>query len=150
MAEPALLPGNRFRAYRSTTGLTGPWLFICLGSSISLTLTNSFEDATVADCDDPTGIPDRKSILSSRSWGGRVAGSAAADHFDQLRADAASETPVPYQFRLDPRDGVGAGNWSGLVFVESLEITKSNNGIVSFTNQFRGDGPLAWNDGAST
>lgn len=150
MAEPALLPGNRFRAYRSSTGITGPWSFICLGQSITLTITNTYEDATVADCDDPVGIPDRKSVLSSRSWGGRVAGQVAADHLPELRADAASETPVPYQFRVDPKDGVEAGNWTGLVFIESLEITKSNNGIVSFTTQFRGDGPLAWNDGAST
>ncbi|MBL7309160.1 hypothetical protein INQ13_22360, partial [Escherichia coli] len=94
--------------------------------------------------------PDRKSVLSSRSWGGRVAGQVAADHLPELRKDAKSETPVPYQFRVDPKDGVEAGNWTGLVFAESLEITKSNNGIVSFTMQFRGDGPLAWNDGAST
>ena len=149
MAEPALLPGNRFRAYRGS-GSPLAYKFFCLGTSLTLTITNSYEDATVADCDDPTGIPDRKSILSSRSWGGRIAGSVAADHLGDLRADAASETPIPYQFRVDPRDGVDAGNWAGDVFVESLEIGKSNNGIVSFTCQFRGDGPLAWNDGAST
>lgn len=149
MAEPALLPGNRFRAYRGA-GSPIAYTFVCLATSLTLTITNAYEDATVADCDNPTGIPDRKSILSSRSWGGRIAGSVAADHLDDLRADAASESPIPYQFRIDPKDGVDAGNWAGDVFVESLEITKSNNGIVSFTAQFRGDGPLAWNAGAST
>ncbi|KTS01973.1 hypothetical protein SB2_27990 [Methylobacterium radiotolerans] len=147
MAEPALLPGNRFRAYRGS-GSPLVYAFVCLGASITLTITNSYEDATVADCDNPVAIPDRKSILSSRSWGGRIAGSVAADHLDDLRADAASETPIPYQFRVDPKDGVDAGNWAGAVFVESLEIGKSNNGIVSFTCQFRGDGPLVWNTGA--
>lgn len=149
MAEPTLLPGNRFRAYRSSTGLQGPWSFICLGTSVTLTLTNAYEDTTVADCDNPTAIPDRKSTPTSRSWGGRIAGSIAADHLPELRADAASDSPIPYQFRVDPKDGIDAGNWTGEVYVESLEITKSNNGIVSFTLQYRGDGPLAWNDGAS-
>lgn len=148
MAEPSLLPGNRFRAYRGT-GSPLAYAFVCLGTSITLTITNAYEDATVADCDNPTSVPDRKSILSSRSWGGRIAGSVAADHLDDLRADAGGDSPVPYQFRIDPKDGTDAGNWSGDVFVESLEITKSNNGIVSFTCQFRGDGPLSWTTGAT-
>ncbi|GJE51777.1 hypothetical protein GOFOIKOB_4839 [Methylobacterium tardum] len=93
----------------------------------------------MADCDDPTGIPDRKSVLTSRSWGGRIAGQA-----DEFRADATSDEAVPYRFRIDPKDGVGAGAWSGRVFVENFEITKANNGTVNFTSQFRGDGPLAW------
>jgi len=143
MAEPALLPGNRFRAYRGS-GSPLVYHFVCLATSITLTLTNTYEDTTVADCDDPTGIPDRKSVVTSRSWGGRCAGQIAADHLDEFRADATSEVSIPYQFRVDPRDGVGAGNWTGKIFVENFEITKTNNGIVSFTNQFRGDGPLAW------
>lgn len=148
MAEPTLLPGNRFRAYRSPVGPQGPWAFFCLGTSITLTLTNSFEDATVADCDNPTEIPNRKSTVQSRSWGGRIAGTAAADHLDDLRADAASETPIPYAFVVDPKDAQGVGYWHGDVFVENLEITKSNNGLVNFTLQYRGDGPLDWTAGA--
>jgi hypothetical protein len=147
MAEPALLPGNRFRAYRATTN---PPKFVCLATAVTLTQTNAFEDATVADCDDPTAIPDRKSILSSRSWGGRFAGSMAADHLAEFQADNDSEDPIPYEFWVDPKGGVGAGKWAGNVFVESFEVTKTNNGIVSFTCQFRGDGPLAWTAGAST
>lgn len=143
MSQPALLPGNRFRAYRGA-GSPLVYRFVCLATSITLTLTNAYEDATVADCDDPTGIPDRKSVVTSRSWGGRIAGQIAADHLDEFRADATSEVAIPYQFRVDPKDGVGAGNWTGKIFVENFEITKSNNGIVAFTSQFRGDGPLAW------
>lgn len=138
MAEPALLPGNRFRAYRGS-GSPLAYHFICLATSVALTLTNSYEDATVADCDDPTGIPDRKSVLTSRSWGGRIAGQT-----DEFRADATSDEAVPYRFRIGPKDGVGAGAWPGRVFAENFEITKANNGIVTFTSQLRGDGPLAW------
>ncbi len=65
----------------------------------------------------------------------------AADHLDDFQQDADSEDPVPYEFRVDPKGGAGAGKWAGNVFVENFEITKTNNGIVSFTCQFRGDGP---------
>lgn len=141
MAEPQLLPGNRFRAYRGT----GPTPeFVCLATSITLTITNTFEDATVADCDNPTEIAWRKSTKSGRSWGGRVAGTIAADHLDDFRADVDSEEAVPYRFRIDPKTGTGGGDWAGPIHIENFEVTKSNNGLVSFTAQFRGDGQLDW------
>lgn len=139
MANPDLLPGNRFRAYRGS-GATAE--FVCLATSVTLTITNAFEDATVADCDGPTEIPTRKSIKSSTSWGGRFAGSIAADHLDDFRTDAANETAVPYEFRVD-RNAAG-GKWAGNVHIENSEVAKNNNGIVSFTAQFRGDGALDW------
>lgn len=141
MATPDLLPGNRFRAYRLVDATPE---FVCLATSITLTITNAFEDATLADCDDPLAIPTRRSYKSSTSWGGRFAGSIAADHLDDFRADVASEAPVSYQFRVDRSAVAGGGVWAGLVHIESFEISKNNNGIVSFTAQFRGDGPLAW------
>lgn len=146
MTTPTLLPGNRFRAYRGDSGASPNWAFICLATSVTLTLTNAFEDATVPDCDDPLKIPVRQSVMSSTSWGGRIAGQVDATRLAKLRADAASQTPIPYQFKVDQAAGNGGGTWTGNVFVESLEIGKNNNGIVSFTCQFRGDGPLTWAD----
>lgn len=141
MTTPTLLPGNRFRAYR---GIGSSAKFVCLATSITLTITNAFEDATVADCDNPLEIPSRQSVKSSTSWGGRFAGSIAADHLDDFRADVESEAPVAYTFRIDRALAGGGGAWAGLVHIESFEIAKNNNGIVSFTAQFRGDGPLDW------
>lgn len=143
MATPDLLPGNRFRAYR---GAGAGAKFVCLATSITLTITNAFEDATVPDCDNPTAIPTRKSIKSSTSWGGRFAGSIAADHLDDFRADVDSEVAVPYEFRIDRSAAGGGGKWAGDVHIENFEIAKNNNGIVAFTAQFRGDGPLDWAD----
>lgn len=141
MATPALLPGNRFRAYRMN-GSTAE--FVCLATSITLTITNAFEDATVADCDDPLAIPDRTSFKTSQSWGGRFSGKLAADHLDDFRADVKSEPPVAYQFRVDRSAVGGGGSWAGNVHIENFEMARSENGIVTFTAQFRGDGPLTW------
>ncbi|RVU17500.1 phage tail tube protein [Methylobacterium oryzihabitans] len=149
MTTPTLLPGNRFRAYRGDGATPTNWAFLCLGTSVTLTLTNAFEDATVPDCDEPLKIPVRKSVLSSTSWGGRIAGQVDATRLAKLRADAESQTPVLYQFRVDQSAANGGGAWTGTVFVENLEIAKTNNGIVGFTCQFRGDGALAWADAAA-
>lgn len=149
MTTPTLLPGNRFRAYRGETPTAPNWAFICLATSITLTLTNAFEDATVPDCDDPLKIPVRQSVLASTSWGGRIAGQVDAVRLAKLRADAGSTVPILYQFRVDQTAAAGGGAWTGNIFVENLEITKNNNGIVAFTCQLRGDGPLTWTDATS-
>lgn len=141
MATPDLLPGNRFRAYR-VTGSTAK--FVCLATALTLTKTNAFEDSTVGDCDDPLAVPDRTSFKTSKSWGGRFAGSIAADHLDEFQGDADSDEPVPYEFRVDRPAAGGGGKWTGNVHVENFELAKNNNGIVTFTVQFRGDGPLTW------
>lgn len=146
MTTPTLLPGNRFRAYRGDSANPQNYAFICLATSITLTLTNAYEDATVPDCDDPLKIPVRQSVLGSTSWGGRIAGQVDAVRLAKLRADAGSQTPIPYKFLVDQTLANGGGAWTGNVFVESLEITKNNNGIVAFTCQIRGDGPLVWTD----
>lgn len=141
MAEPQLLPGNRFRAYRT---LGGSPEFVCLATAVTVTQTNNFEDATVADCDTPLAIPNRKSVKTSTSWGGRFAGQMAADHLADMQADNDSDVPVPYEFRVDRTAGQGGGKWVGNIFVENFEVAKNNNGIVTFTVQFRGDGKLTW------
>ena len=101
MTTPTLLPGNRFRAYRGDGANPQNYAFICLATSITLTLTNAYEDATVPDCDDPLKIPVRQSVLGSTSWGGRIAGQVDAVRLAKLRADAGSQTPIPYKFLVD-------------------------------------------------
>lgn len=148
MTTPDLLGGNRFRVLRSAGGSPETFTFVCIAQSKTLTQTNSFEDATVPDCDTPLAIPNRKSILSSRGWGGRLAGVADAKRFQDLQADANSESPHRYQFLIDKPAAQGGGTYTGAVFFENLELTSQNNGLVNFTAQFRGDDGLTWTPAA--
>ncbi len=144
MASPLLLPGNRFRAYRAAPATPTQFIFLCLAQSITLTLTNEYEDATVPDCDNPLSTPNRKSVIRSRSWGGRVAGAMDAQRFVTLREDTGSDVPINYQFMMDRTSALGGGTWTGAIFIENLEITKQNGGMVNWTAQFRGDDALTW------
>ena len=146
MATPLLLPGNRFRLYRTNEATPEAFFFICIAQSLTLTITNEFEDATVADCDKPLSVPWRKSVVRARSWGGRVAGAMDANRFKPFRYDAAAEAAVRYQFLMDRSNPEGGGTWTGGIFIENLEITKQNNGMVNWTAQFRGEDALAWAD----
>lgn len=144
MSSPDLLAGNRFRVLRSAGGTPETFTFLCIAQTKTLTQTNTFEDATVPDCDTPLAIPNRKSILTSRGWSGRLAGVADAKRFQDLQADANAETPHRYQFLIDKTAAQGGGTYTGAVFFESLELTSQNNGLVNFTAQFRGDDALVW------
>lgn len=144
MSAPDLLGGNRFRAYRSLGGNPETFAFICIAQTKGLTRTNTFEDATVADCDAPLNIPARKSILASTGWSARLAGVVDAKRYRDLENDSLNEAPKRYQFLLDKPAAQGGGTYTGAVFYESLEITSQNNGLVNFTAQLRGDDALVW------
>lgn len=148
MSTPNFLAGNRYRAYRKGPS-DAEYRFICLADTKELTRTNEFEDATAPDCDDPTGIPNRKSVVKSRSWTARLSGKVDARRIQALVQDADSETPIPYQFLMDRPAAQGGGTFSGNVFVENLQIGSTNFGITTFSAQFRGDDALVWTPAAA-
>lgn len=145
MATPTLLPGNRFRLYRES-GTPGTYTFVCIATTVTLTMSSDFEDATVPDCDTPTAIPTRKSIRRQRAWSLNFSGIVDADRFTDLRTDAEAEAAHSYQILVDKALADGGGTWTGDLFIESLEISKQDNGLVRFTAQARGDGALVWED----
>ncbi|KQP34303.1 hypothetical protein ASF27_01710 [Methylobacterium sp. Leaf102] len=144
MAAPNLLPGTRFRVLRGNGATPEVFAFVCIAQSKTITFTNEFEDATVADCEDPLKVPARKSVLRSTAWGGRIAGIVDAKRYAVLEADRKKEAPTNYQFLLDRSAAEGGGTFTGPIFTETLEISSQNNGLVNFTMQFRGDGEVVW------
>lgn len=143
MASDTPLSGTRFRLYRRAGG---PAVFVCLATTLSMTKSKEFDDATMPDCDDPTKIPTRKSVVKSRGWSLNFAGAFVAKHRAQVEADYDSDTPVEYEIRVDPADNDGAGSWIGDLHIETFEVGKSDNGRANITVQCRGEGELPWTD----
>lgn len=148
MTSPNLLAGNRFRVLRSAGGSPETFTFVCIAQTKSLTQTNQYEDATVPDCDNPTAIPNRKSVVRSHEWGLSISGSVDPVRLKVLQTDVSSETPHRYQFLIDEPLAAGGGTYTGAVFFESLTVTSTNGGIVNFTATARGDDALVWADAA--
>jgi hypothetical protein len=94
MAEPVLLPGNRFRLNRSAGGAPETWTFVCIAGTRSLERINEYEDVTVPDCATPTSIPWRKSTVTRKAWNMGMGGAMDATLFANFRADSDSETAV--------------------------------------------------------
>jgi hypothetical protein len=149
MATPVLLPGNRFRLYRSAGGSPETFTFVCLANTISLTQTNEYEDTTTPDCADPTAIPVRQSIKRSSQWGLSFSGTVDATKMTNFRTDAGAEAAQRYQILFDKNLAGGGGAYTGAIFFESFAETKTNNGLVAFTVTARGDGILTWTDAAA-
>ncbi|MGL3208689.1 hypothetical protein [Bradyrhizobium sp. BR 1433] len=141
MGSDAPLSGNRFNLYRIVNN--NP-VFVCAAVNLGLTETKQFDDATMPDCDNPTAIPTRKSVVKSKEWSLNFGGKAVMKHYTDLKTDKDSEAPVPYRIVANPIDNQGGGRWDGLLHFESLELTKNDNGIVTFTCQCRGDGDLTF------
>lgn len=142
MAEPDLLPGNRFRLYRESDTMPGTFLFVCVATTITFNRTNSFEDTTVADCDDPTAIPNRKSVKTSVAWNLNFSGNSDIVRIEGIEADFEAEGTHRYQMLLDKPAADGGRTYTGATFVETFELSKSDNGLVKFSAQMRGDGEL--------
>lgn len=141
MASPDLVAGNLFRLYRETD-TPGTYEFVCLAQTVRLTRTNEYEDATVPECDAPTSIPNRKSTLRSRAWGLSFSGSSDAKRLEKVETDFATQVGRKYQILVDKTALLGGKTYTGTVLFESLEIGKTNNGIVSFTATVRGEDAL--------
>ena len=144
MVTPNLLAGNRFRLYRSAGGSPETFTFFCLATTLALTETNEYEDATAADCANPTAVMVRKSVLRSTQWGLTFSGIMDALLYAPLRADFAAQAPMRYQILVDQVLAAGGGTYTGAIWFESLARTKSNNGMVTFTATARGDDTLVW------
>jgi hypothetical protein len=142
MAEPDLLPGNRFRLYRESDSTPGQFEFVCVATTITFNRTNNFEDTTVADCDDPLAIPTRKSVKQSTAWNLNFSGNSDIKRIEGIEADYNAEGTHRYQLLLDKPAADGGRTYTGAVHVETFELAKTNNGLVTFSAQMRGDGAL--------
>lgn len=139
MTEPVLLPGNRFRLLRE--GATpGQYVFVCIANTVSFGRTKGFEDTTIPDCDTPTAIPNRKSVVSSRSWDISFSGTVDPVRFSNIEADFEAEAAHNYQLIFDRPLAGGGRTYTGPIHFESLNVSKTNNGLVNFTATARGDG----------
>ena len=120
--------------------------FLCTITTKSLTETTEFDDATVPDCDTPGNVAARRSIPKSTAWSLSASGIADAKSYKTIRAAALSGVPTFLQILLAKLAAEGGGHWDGAVYFENLQIQSDSMGVVKFSAQMRGEGPLTWTD----
>lgn len=140
--ELDLLPGNRFRLYRESDATPGQFEFVCVATTITFNRTNNLEDTTASPCDDPTALPDRKSVKVSRAWNLNFSGKSDIKRIVGVEADFNAEGTHRYQLLMDKLAADSGRTYTGAVHFETLEVAKSDNGMVTFSAQARGDGAL--------
>jgi hypothetical protein len=141
-----LVHGRRFRLYRVLPGVGNAaetLQFVCIGKTMSLVRTAEFDDATAAQCANPDAVPDRKSTKRSNGWTLSVSGQADDLRLKPLEDDYEADYAHEYIIRTitDPDIGPGTDH-RGFAYVENLTREKNDNGYVTFSAQFRGDGKL--------
>ncbi|TDR94204.1 hypothetical protein [Enterovirga rhinocerotis] len=141
MAQIKPLSGRNLEVRRKNGAA---WDLVCVASTKRLQKTNEFDDASVIDCDNPQAVPVRRSVKKMTAWTINISGTTGGSQMITLDADCDSETPITYRFVKVASLADGGGHWEGDVWFENLEFSTEENGIVKFTGQLRGEGPLDW------
>lgn len=140
MADQDLLPGNRFRLYRRND--QGTFDFVCLATTITFTRTAETADATTVDCDNPTAMPNERSVKTRLSWAINFSGKSDPKRIEPLEADFEAENSHPYQIVVDRSAARGGKTYEGNIHITQLEIGRPEQGMVTFSCQAKGDGAL--------
>lgn len=140
MAEQDLLPGNRFRLYRKGAG--SGYDFVCLATALTFTRTAETADATTVDCDDPTEVPNTRFIKTRKGWTLNFSGKSDPKKLELIEADYEGEDSTEYQILVDRTAVRGGKTYTGLLHITSLELGRPENGMVTFSCQCVGDGPI--------
>ncbi|HVL73320.1 MAG TPA: hypothetical protein VM434_15745 [Beijerinckiaceae bacterium] len=111
---------------------------------------NTFDEALAHDDADPRVPPWRVSEIKGRAWNVQIAGTTDAAKFKVLAGDCDANAPVTYRLEVALAAAAGGGHWEGDIWFENLSLSDQENGIVRFSGQLRGDGPLAWTDAPSS
>jgi len=144
MATPNFIPGRRMKISRSLGNSPETFQFLGIISTRTIKMSKAYAETTAPDDNNPTDVPNRKSVVTEKSWDATFAGKLDAAKLALFQADVDSEDPVRYKFELIPEVTGGGGYWIGAVHYENFEINGDFQGMVSFTISARGDDALTW------
>ena len=144
MTQSVPFGGKDLRVKRMTSLADPNPVFLATITTKGLTKTNEFDDATRPNTDTAGATWDRSSIKKSKAWSINISGIADAKAYATLDADCDSDVPLFYSFEIAKAQADGGGHWAGAVWYENLQISSDTGGVVKFTGQLRGEGPLTW------
>jgi hypothetical protein len=148
MSQPNLLPGYRFRLLRGDGGAPENFAFVCTATTQKLDEKLEFDDSMLLDCDDPNSLPERVSVPKGITWDITFSGKCDARRYQILRGDLLSANPRNWQLFVDQPSSNGGGIFQGLAFLETLTMSKSENGLTTFDSSLKGQGKLIWTPAA--
>ncbi|MGY2051681.1 phage tail tube protein [Methylobacterium sp. JK268] len=150
MTQGVPFSGKDLRLMRKSGPTDDTPSFLCTVTTKDLTRTWEYEDATMPDCDNPSAVPPRRSLKKSSAWSVNASGIADARSYRDLDAAAADpDTPMYVRILVAKPAASGGGHWDGAVWFENLKIESQDMGVVKFSAQMRGEGPLTWTNAAA-
>ena len=136
--------GKDLRVKRLSSPTDSAPAFLCIITTKALQKTNEFDDATTGECDTPSAIANRRSVKKQKAWSINISGIADAKAYQVLDADCDSDVPLLYRFEVAKAASDGGGYWQGYIWYENLQINSDAMGVVKFSGQLRGEGPVTW------
>jgi hypothetical protein len=140
MAQPNILPGNKFRLSRGGGGSPETFTFVCIATTIDYDRTAEVEDAMLPDCSTPTSIPTRLSTIKGQTEDLSFSGYADPGRLAGIEADWLAGITRNFQLIRDFSGALGGDTRVLAAIITSLKINKSENGMVRFSATLHGQG----------
>ena len=142
MSFPNLLEGKRFRLCRGDGNTPEAFIFVCTATTLKLDEKGEYDDSMLIDCDDPDSDPERVSTTKGRTWDVTFSGKCDHQRYLTLRRDL--NTRRNWQLFISLSASAGGGAYQGPAFLDSLSMSKSENGLVTFDASLKGQETLDW------
>lgn len=145
MAYQNVHAGVLFQLRRQSSGSDAAGTLLGLVVSKDLSLDLKFEDASVIDSANPDNVPVRKSVAVMETFDFNGSGKMDSKIFhDVFLADFNAKVPVGYIIKIDEVAAKGGGQYIGQFYLENIQFSTNNNGIIDFTFKMRGEGAITW------
>lgn len=136
MARATTIKGGKVRVLLDLAG-TGTYVATCGFTSRSISLNKGLEEVRIPDCDDPDKIDwlgrDASSLSMAISGEGVLAAESVDTWLDAVESVDSVQCKVEWEF---PAKTI---TWTGLVHVETFEVTGENGRRVTSTVSIQSD-----------
>lgn len=116
---------------------------LCIATTLDFSRAIQFDDEMVIDCANPQNLPIRLSIAKGQTWDVTFSGKCDFARFQALEANFDGNAHN-YQVQKFGTGAQGGGTYQGAAMLESLKMSKNENGMVAFSATLKGQGVLAY------
>ncbi|WP_339767128.1 phage tail tube protein [uncultured Pseudosulfitobacter sp.] len=119
----------------------------CGANTFGISLANNLGENIMLDCDDPLDVPAAiVRHLESQDTSATISGMVTTEAWPTWRSWADDGTEKNIKIFLDETAVKNGGFWLLPAFLAGLELSKQNNGKVTFSATISGAGKRAWTD----
>ena len=122
---------------------TEVFTIVCIATTLDFDRAIETDDEMVIDCNNPQNLPVRQSIAKGITWDVTFSGKCDYSRFATIEGKFDGNVHN-WQVEKYGTGANGGGIYQGGAMLSALKLSKSENGMVSFSGTLKGQGLLAY------